>query len=58
MEGNLRGLRESYAIGHITLEELERGLDSVLAGGPINVPQASERTGLRWDRDNSEWVAG
>ena len=38
-EGNLRYLREKYAIGFITLYELEIGLDSVLAGGPVNVPQ-------------------
>jgi len=40
MRGNLRYLREKYAIGFITLEELEIGLESVLAGGPVNVPKA------------------
>jgi hypothetical protein len=39
MEGNLGYLREKYAIGFITLEELEIGLDSVLRGGAINVPR-------------------
>jgi hypothetical protein len=39
MEGNLRYLREKYAIGFITLDELEIGLESVLQGGPVNVPQ-------------------
>jgi hypothetical protein len=40
MRGNLRYLREKYATGFITLEDLEIGLDSVLAGGPVNVPKA------------------
>lgn len=40
MEGSLGYLREKYAIGFITLDELEEGLDSVLRGGPINVPKA------------------
>lgn len=40
MAGNLGYLREKYAIGFITLEELEEGLDSVLSGGPVNVPKA------------------
>jgi hypothetical protein len=39
-EGNLRYLREKYAIGFITLEELEEGRESVLNGGAINVPKA------------------
>lgn len=41
MTGNLGYLREKYAIGFITIEELEEGLDSVLRGGPINVPKAA-----------------
>lgn len=40
MTGNLGYLREKYAIGFITIEELEEGLDSVLRGGHINVPKA------------------
>ena len=40
MAGNLAYLREKYAIGFINDEELEEGLDSVLRGGPINVPKA------------------
>lgn len=40
MTGNLAYLREKYAIDFITIEELEEGLDSVLRGGPINVPKA------------------
>lgn len=40
MEGNLGYLREKYAIGFITFEELEQGLHSVLSGGAINVPRA------------------
>ena len=40
MAGNLHYLREKYAIGFITLEELEEGLESVLQGGPVNVPRA------------------
>jgi len=40
MDGNLAYLREKYAVGFITLAELEEGLDSVLRGGPINVPKA------------------
>lgn len=39
MAGNLCYLREKYAIGFITYEELQTGLDSVLRGGPINVPR-------------------
>ena len=42
LEGNLRYLREKYAVGFITLDELETGLESVLAGGAINVPRAKE----------------
>lgn len=39
MAGNLQYLRDKYAIGFITLEELEIGLDNVLRGGAINVPK-------------------
>lgn len=39
--GHVAYLREKYAIGFITLEELETGLDNVLIGGPINVPRAA-----------------
>lgn len=39
MDGNLRYLREKYAVGFITFYELEVGLDSVLRGGDVNVPQ-------------------
>jgi len=38
MRGNLAYLREKYAIDFITFDELEIGLDSVLAGGAVNVP--------------------
>lgn len=41
-DGNLRGLREYYARDFITIEELEIGLESVLRGGPINVPRAKK----------------
>lgn len=38
LAGNLNYLREAYAVDFITLQELDEGLDSVLRGGPINVP--------------------
>lgn len=41
--GNLAYLREKYAIGFITYEELLTGLDSVLRGGPVNVPNVKDR---------------
>lgn len=40
MEGNIGYLREKNAIGFITLEELEEGLENILRGGPVNVPRA------------------
>ena len=39
MDGNLDYLREKYAIGFITLYELEIGVANVLRGGAVNVPQ-------------------
>lgn len=38
MRGNIAYLREKYATNFITFDELQIGLDSVLAGGPVNVP--------------------
>jgi hypothetical protein len=41
MAGNLHYLREKYALGFITYEELCEGVDSVLSGGPVNVPKVT-----------------
>lgn len=54
-EPNLAGLREMYAVGFITFEELEEGVHNVLMGsGAINVPRADP--GRRWDGKRREWV--
>lgn len=54
-EGNLRYLREKYAVGFITFEELEQGVHNVLLGtGTVNVPRADPFR--RWDHELREWV--
>ena len=39
VEGGLPYLREKYAIGFITIDELEEGVHSVLTTGAVNVPR-------------------